>query len=117
MLRIVFALLFIFVSYLLLFPSEELPKVEVSDKLAHVLVFFSLMFTGGLAFGRKNYLRTGILLIMYGALVEIVQPYVNRNASLYDALANFSGVIIAIVLIYFVDQMIWRILNFLKISR
>lgn len=117
MLRILFLALFLIVSWLLLSPNSELPEVEVSDKAAHVLVFSALMLSGGLAFERKRYVLTSAVLLSYGALVEILQPLVNRNASIYDVFANLTGVITGLVLLYLLDQQIWKLLKFLKITR
>lgn len=115
MLRIAFVVLFLIASYLLLSPSEKLPNVEVSDKVAHVIAFLTLMFNAGLAFGRKNYLLCSLLLIAYGILVEVLQPLVNRHSSIYDMLANLSGVVLALLLLYLIDKKVLQLLNIIKI--
>lgn len=64
-----------------------------SDKLLHALAFFALGLLATLAFPR---VRVGILLLglcALGGAIEIIQgtPYVGREASWFDWLADLGG--------------------------
>lgn len=61
-----------------------------SDKLYHLLAFGALAFP--LAFGSpRNAVWVAILAIGYGALIEVIQPYVGRSAEWGDLLADAIG--------------------------
>ena len=71
-----------------------------SDKLQHILAFFTLAVLGGLAFPRVSLLQLLILLTMFGGLIELAQlvPTLHRSADsrdlVADALAATAGVLV-----------------------
>ena len=84
-------------------PPGSVPETGVSDKSLHVLGYFVLgslllVTLAGCGVGRAR--RVALLLgalAVYGALDEITQPLVGRNASVYDWLADVSGAALAVV--------------------
>ena len=82
------ALLFTYVCAIL--PSDEAPSFSSSDKLEHMVAFFTLAVLAGFAYPRAQALRIGLWLSAFGALIEFTQaiPFLNRDASVYDWIAD-----------------------------
>ncbi len=82
-------------------PSDQLPSVEVGDKINHFLAFFVLGFFLNLTlkyqkrfpFLKKNILLTTIIIAAaYGLLDELHQLFVpGRSAEVFDWIADFIG--------------------------
>lgn len=65
-----------------------------ADKLLHAVGYAGLTFAVATAVSTRNPRRlAGVVLAVtaFGAGVELVQPFVGRTASLWDALANLVG--------------------------
>ena len=80
------------ITILSLYPLPVLPEVPGSDKSHHLIAYSVLAIPVVLA-NPKNLLLYLFLLIIYGGLIEIIQPYVNRYGEWLDFLANIIGVI------------------------
>ena len=89
-------------------PSEQLPKGN--DKTAHFVVFVGWAFCWQFAF--KNYSKTLIFGILYGIFIEFWQGSLpksfHRGFDWYDSLADSIGVIIGLVMFYFVNKILSR---------
>ena len=89
-------------------PSEQLPKGN--DKTAHFVVFAGWAFCWQFAF--KNYSKTLIFGILYGIFIEFWQGSLpksfHRGFDWYDSLADSIGVIIGLVMYYFVNKILSR---------
>jgi VanZ family protein len=87
-------------------PVERVPRaVGSADKVVHVLAFMllSAIFatTWQVSAGRLNYrhlIWAWMAIVLYGALEESTQPFVNRTASLMDWLADATGAAIGVLL-------------------
>ena len=86
----------LFVSTHTPIPKGMLPP-QVSDKTLHFVAYFGLAYLLALWCSTKSPL-TGkravalfLLLLAYGAADELLQLAVNRNADVYDWLADISG--------------------------
>ena len=97
---LLFWLLFAIVSVLMLIelpPKKDgLPYI---DKVEHVIVFIALTLTGSLAYSQqKQRLYAGLIAI--GALYEVLQALftITRQASVYDWLADVSGIVLAAII-------------------
>lgn len=84
-------------------PLPELPGAGAgSDKVAHVVAFTGLgMLTGlWLALGRKTSLVSFLLLLcvllVYGAVDEWLQQFVNRETDIKDWIADGTGATIGV---------------------
>lgn len=106
-----------FVLFISLIPGKELPDINfwdlnITDKLAHIAVFFILGFL--LIFG--SYRRTRFrrpawvylfvfpfLSVVYGLMIEFFQAWftTTRYASLGDALANAIGAVLGTIVAFY----------------
>ncbi|MEQ8238470.1 MAG: hypothetical protein RIA69_04615 [Cyclobacteriaceae bacterium] len=83
-----------------LIPLPELPPVPGKDKTLHLLAYISLAFPCALARPKFWWFFLPILFILFGGIIELIQPYVNRYRELLDMLANTCGVMIGSLLGY-----------------
>ena len=84
--------------------SKPLPQVQFSDKLVHSVGYGVLALSWFFAF--KHLIMRGVTLIwigfpvfIYGIVIEVLQGALtaHRQADIYDMLANFVGILIAIL--------------------
>ncbi|WKL58587.1 MULTISPECIES: VanZ family protein [Asticcacaulis] len=71
-------------------------ELGLSDKEAHVLAFFVLTLLAVTAFPRVRKWDVGLACLIVAGLSEIIQMFTGRSASLYDWLADATGVVMAI---------------------
>ncbi len=70
----------------------RVPQVDYLDKLAHVAAFFLLVLPlASVLSARSALLGLLALMLLYGGLIEIVQPMVGRGAEWMDFLADALG--------------------------
>ena len=89
------AALFGYVTWEALRPNPGGSSIEHWDKLLHVLAFATLALSSALACSPSRKSDWGIAagLLVYGALIEIVQAYVpGRDASWLDLMADAVGI-------------------------
>lgn len=83
--------------------SQKIPLTEhIWDKAKHAFAFFVLYLLFTLAYKRLNTFTKAALLLLFGLQIEIVQyflPY--RDFSLFDILADCTGIILGIAAITF----------------
>jgi len=78
----------------------EFPEtISINDKLIHATVFVGFAVLMDFAYARYPFwLWQGLPLLIYGALIEILQYFTpDRTFSVLDWLADFSG-----ILLYFI---------------
>ena len=86
----------IFLTIAMLWPLEVPPQTpNGSDKIVHLFAFATLSLPLSLTG------RFGLFLIFiggstFGGAIELLQPSFNRNADLYDWIADIAGIIIGI---------------------
>lgn len=68
-----------------------------NDKLIHFIAYFFLSLLISPYF---TYAKVFIILFLMGASIEILQPLVGRKCCIYDQLANTTGIISSITLLY-----------------
>lgn len=90
------AVTLITITALSLWPLETLPQVPGGDKFHHFIAYAALMFPAALR-KPKYLLFIGLFFIAWGGVIELVQPYVNRHASLLDIAANTAGIAIGLL--------------------
>lgn len=115
-LRIGLVLLLAAIAYLSLTPSTSISVGN--DKVGHFIAYCVLMINMGLVtLPKMKSFRFGILFsICYGMLMEIGQLYVpGRTFSMYDMLANVSGVLIGVVISFLFANTLKKLLKRLKI--
>jgi len=75
----------------MLWPLEAPPPApQGSDKLVHFIAFAALAFP----LARTG--RFGLIPVLIGAIIELIQPTFNRSAELSDWIADTLGVLIGI---------------------
>ena len=91
----------------------EMPKVDLpgNDKTIHFLFYFVLTLLWYVALERKykNRLLKFLIVgasIIYGIIIEILQGVLtqNRQADVYDALANSAGAFLALLVIFWLNS-------------
>ena len=70
--------------------------MELNDKIIHIIVFFGFAVLMDLAISRHPFwLWKGLPLLVYGAIIEIMQYYSpDRSFSLLDWAADFFGILL-----------------------
>lgn len=88
---------------------SNLPRVEVpgKDKTIHFIFYFVLTLLWNLVFYKKfkNWSYKFIIVlavVIYGIIIEVLQGVLtkNREADVYDAIANSCGALVALVIIF-----------------
>lgn len=83
--------LVVLVTVLSLIPGRDLPDIRVSDKVEHLLAYFTLMAWFGQIHGAR--LVPVLALVALGGTLEVLQGMSGyREMSAYDQLANTLGV-------------------------
>lgn len=77
-------------------PMPQLPGPEGSDKSLHFLAFAVLVLPLTLA-GPRHLFWAAPAALAYGALIEVVQPYVGRSRELADLMADGLGILVGAV--------------------
>lgn len=86
------------IGVLTLMPTDTLPSSHDHwDKIAHLVAFLALVFPTAVLWPRAS-AWVGLLAVVYGGGIELVQPYAGRSAELGDLLADMIGVGLGIVL-------------------
>lgn len=90
-------LLAVVIGLLTLLPLETSEIIPGSDKIHHVLGFAALAFPSAFLFP-KLVRWIAPLALAYGALIEVVQPYVGRIRDASDFWADAVGVLVGLAL-------------------
>lgn len=97
-----FALAFtLVILYLAVIPIPKPPvNVPLSDKIAHFGAFLILGIMAALPFSRERrlFLWSFVFPAVYGVVIELIQSRIpNRNADIWDFVANTVGALIAYI--------------------
>jgi VanZ family protein len=86
------------VGVLTLMPEASNPVgPQGIDKVYHMVAFAALIFPTAML-RPKRCLAAGFLAILYGGMIEVIQPTFGRSADMSDLLADVLGVAIGIFL-------------------
>lgn len=78
---------------------DTITPFSASDKFLHTLAYAVSMLWFGLCFKRERLLAIGAGLVILGVALEVIQGRTGyRTMSLGDIIANFTGVIIGLVI-------------------
>lgn len=93
------ALAFVVVLVVLLLGPETPLEREVIglDKVAHFGAFGGLLWSFGVLFRRQPRVLLALYTIAFGALTEVAQGVLGRDASWWDLLADTLGVLVALI--------------------
>jgi VanZ family protein len=96
-------------------PPERVARApHIWDKAEHFLAYFLLALLLGtalmLTFPRRRKIPVWVLLIgfVYGAVDEVVQPLVQRDAELADWIADALGVWTAVLILWLLRKFVLR---------
>lgn len=90
-------------------PSGE---IKLNDKIGHLLAYSVLTINAGLLVAKNKWLFVAILAFALSALLEYLQGFVpGRSVDWKDLVANASGVVIGLLVLFFLKE---KILNVLK---
>lgn len=95
------------ISWATLTPLEQLPAVPGTDKLHHIIGF------GGWAclclFGpTRRFTLMCAAIVIWGGVIELIQPQVNRYGEWLDFIANSAGVLLAFVSHFILKRSLFR---------
>ncbi len=86
------------IGVLTLAPTVPMPPGELPfDKIAHALAFMALVIPTAALWPRLT-VWVGLAAVLYGGLIEVVQPYAGRTAEVADLLADGAGVVLGVIL-------------------
>jgi len=91
--KLITIFLMLLIIFLSLYPLQKLPEFQSNDKTQHLVAYFFLALPTGL----KNPNKWGLYIcfyIIFGGIIELVQPFVNRYGEWLDFFANTIGVIL-----------------------
>ncbi|NLD35663.1 MAG: VanZ family protein [Desulfatiglans sp.] len=113
--RAIAYLIIISIIVLSLIPNpDEVTPFSASDKVLHTIAYAVCMFWFGLCYGRDKLYIIGLILIVLGIVIEIIQGQTGyRDMSLYDIFANIAGVLIGFLLSF--SRLSWTLHYFEKL--
>ncbi len=85
--------LLLVITFLSLYPLPKLPEFPGTDKTHHLVAYFFLALPSGLRKPNKWILFI-CSFIIFGGIIEMIQPYVNRYGEWLDFFANTTGVLL-----------------------
>lgn len=94
-------------------PAQRLPDVRVNDKTVHFIAYFILAALLYISTRLTNPARTWLgatviaIAMIYGAIDELLQPLVGRNADMDDWLYDVAGATCAVFLLAAIRR-IWN---------
>ncbi|MFI3302599.1 MAG: VanZ family protein [Rikenellaceae bacterium] len=84
--------------------QDSMGDVTIVDKIIHLFLYFVFNFLMLMLFAAKfsvtrlpTMLLVSLGVVAFGVGIEFLQPYVGRECSLYDGIANALGVVIALI--------------------
>ena len=98
MLKPLFWAALIFAYAAAVMPAVDAPRIASSDKVEHMIAFFTLALLAALAWRRAAVWRIGLMLAGFGALIEVTQaiPALHRDASALDFLADCAAIVVGL---------------------
>ena len=89
-------ILLLLISLLSLYPIDSPSNVPGNDKFHHLIAYSLLSFPVSIQKPRF-YILICIFFIIFGGIIELIQPYFNRSLDFFDFLANTIGVLIGML--------------------
>ncbi|MCB1763626.1 MAG: VanZ family protein [Gammaproteobacteria bacterium] len=95
------------IGYLSLVPQTRLPVSPVNDKVEHFAAYLLLAFLALLARRSvREKLLVLLVILLFGAAIEFVQPSFNRQLEVADMAANTGGALSGYALLLCVNPII-----------
>lgn len=97
-LRVLATLIIVTLLAALLGPSTSLEQDVIGlDKVVHFTAFGFVLWSFGVLFPRRTRVQLAIAAVAFGALTEVLQGMVGRDADVLDLLADSLGVATALL--------------------
>lgn len=97
-LRVVAILIIVALLALLLGPGTPIEQNVIGlDKVAHFFAFGLVLWAFGVLFPRRSRIQLAVAAVLFGALTEVLQGMVGRDADLFDLLADSLGIATALL--------------------
>lgn len=104
--RFLFVAAAVAIYILALLPQAQAPQLHWSDKVSHLLAFMVLALLLRKGFG-ISYLKSVLLLIFYGGLIEVSQYFTpDRSAEWADIGADTVGILIGLTLYRYLRRLL-----------
>lgn len=93
--RVILCIALVVITYLAITPSEQPPVFSISDKLNHLVAFWTLGLLLDFSFPESGYsIYKIMILLLYGLGIEITQAFLPfRFFSLFDVIADLVGLL------------------------
>ncbi|WP_093164555.1 hypothetical protein [Aliiruegeria lutimaris] len=83
----------ILIAWATLAPSASLPTPPGNDKVHHLIGFAALTFPAGLLY-QRSLIWVLPFAILFGGMIEIIQPFVGRHREVADFVAGTAGALV-----------------------
>lgn len=95
---------------LAIMPSDKAPDLGAGDKINHIAAFLFLTLFGRWALRGTGRLWLAIGLSFFGGLIEVTQaiPLLNRDASVWDWIADSAAIGLALLLASPLERLLRR---------
>ncbi len=109
------------ITWLALTPSPPRPIAQISDILLHAVAFLVLTFLLAMAHFRRGLLWPALLMVAYGAGLELLQGVMGaRLAEWKDLGVDVMGISLGLLLLHFagdaVDRLLQTVLKALRLE-
>jgi len=106
-------IVFLAITFLSLKPPLKIDiDMLINDKIGHAFAYCILMIHLGLLSDKKKWIKMAFFCLLYSALLEIIQYFVpGRTSELADLLANATGILIGIIILYLFKSSLIRVVN------
>lgn len=90
------------IAIVCLVPNSKLPDLNVSDKFEHALAFGMLAFWFGSIVVRRDFFWIGLILLGFGALIELAQGWMGlgRSSDFLDLRADAIGIALGLLVAF-----------------
>ena len=96
-----------------LFSFESTKPLNTNDKLNHVLTYLFLTIPVAIRKPKHQFLMY-LFFILFGGIIEVIQPYFNRTRDLQDFIANILGISLGVLFIEILRKLSSNFINFSK---
>ncbi len=102
----IFWAVLIIVYALAIMPSAQAPSLGAGDKVNHIAAFFTLTILGRAAYRGTPAWRLATGLSLFGIAIELTQaiPFLNRDASFWDWVADSAAILVALGLVLLIER-------------
>lgn len=98
------------IIYLSLTPPSGGVEIKINDKIGHLIAYSVLTINAGLLVPRHKWVFAGLCSFLLSCILEYLQGFVpGRTVDWKDLIANLSGAVIGLVILYMFGASILQI--------